>query len=213
MTKYIFFLVYVSLMQPALAQVVTKQIESNEIKYLSRVTKELDIPKKQLSAVDTNQLLKEDEDDSSGLPPRFGKDLDVNYDLKNSGLWTDDISGKIWTLIIESKNAYSLNFIFDRFRLAEGAQLLIYNADSTMMMGPFTSEMNNSRNSLATDIIQGSSVILELYEPNSAREPSDLHISKAIHGYKNVFKNDKNFGDAGSCHNNIRYAGCPVGED
>ena len=53
-------------------------------------------------SLDMNKIEKEDlEEETNGLPPRFGYRHEVNYNLENSGEWTDLPDGsKIWQLTI-----------------------------------------------------------------------------------------------------------------
>jgi len=64
-------------------------------------------------------------------PYRFGKDFDIDINLEN-GEWKEVPNGRIWSMSFYSKNAYSLNFIFNNFFLAEGAKLYIINESGTM---------------------------------------------------------------------------------
>lgn len=72
-------------------------------------------PVVRLPQIDIEALKKEDEvGNSNGLPPRFGKDIDVNYSLDNSGVWENAIGGRIWKLEIFSENAFSINLIIEK---------------------------------------------------------------------------------------------------
>lgn len=77
-------------------------------------------------------------------PFRFGYAIDVDMGLKNSGTWdTLSDNSKIWRLRIHSKGAYSINLIFDKFWLPQGAQFFVYNEDRSMILGAFTAEVSN----------------------------------------------------------------------
>ncbi|MEZ0610098.1 trypsin-like peptidase domain-containing protein [Fibrella sp. WM1] len=139
-----------------------------------------------------------------GFPVRFGIALSVDYGLA-AGKWVDVSGGRVWTLRINSPGAHSLNFLFDKFRLAKGTILTLYNADRTMQMGPITDAANNPANLFATDLLAGSSIIIELFEPTvlaGSKEVSALHISRLTHAYRNLFPTVNNYGDALSCEIN-----------
>jgi len=104
-----------------------------------------------------------------------------------------------------SQGAYSINFVFDKFYLADNSQLYIVNSDGTMLYGPVTSEHNTKNGYFLTDLIQGDDVTIYLFEPNSSRGKSQLTIKRAIHAYKNLYlnKSNGNMGGSGSCNNNI----------
>jgi len=198
------------------AQVLVRSIDAEQVDRFRKIQRSVNVPKKVLPQINIQKLLQEDQKDV-GVPPRFGKAITAGFSLENSGVWIEEAGGRMWTLQIESQGAYSLNFIFDQFRLAEGAELLIYNTEKNMIMGPITHEQNSENGRFATDVISGSSVIIELFEPASTKEKSNLHIQKVIHGYKDILKKEKpgevttqGFGDAENCHNNVD---CAVGND
>lgn len=85
-------------------------------------------PVVRLPKLDISTYIKEDEEEQKrglGYPPRFGKDIDVNYSLSNSGKWEDMGDGKLWKLEIASEGALSLNIILDKFFISEGSELYI----------------------------------------------------------------------------------------
>lgn len=165
--------------------------------------------------VDVEALLAEDSiQEQEGVPYRFGYSFDVDYNLENSGTWETLPDGsRLWRLEIVSSGAYSINLIYDNFRLPDGGQLFIYNEDRSMVLGAFTSQNNKPWSEFATGLVQGDACILEYYEPANVDFPGIISISNVVHGYKNLF-NYKNvdealgFGSSGSCNNNIN---CPEG--
>ncbi|SFF40609.1 T9SS type A sorting domain-containing protein [Thermoflexibacter ruber] len=142
----------------------------------------------------------------------FGKEIDVNLNLGNSGTWFNTPKGRVWKLVIHSPKALSINLAFDKFRLPEGANLLIYNRDSSTVMGPITSIVNNKNNTLGTDLISGDMSILELFEPTSQKGKTQLSIAKVVHGYKDALSEAKqsisngrteNYNTSASCQRDI----------
>ena len=69
----------------------------------------------ELPSFDINSFLEEDENDlrtNIRKPYRFANPIPVNFNMNNSGNWiTLDDGSSIWTLQINSPNAYSLNII------------------------------------------------------------------------------------------------------
>lgn len=158
-----------------------------------------------LSPAELNGLLDEDgKQVSLGFPFRFGKAFDVDLGL-TQGVWTEIEEGRVWQLQINAPKANHLNFQFDKFRLAKGAELIFYNADQSVQMGPITAETNNGYNTFATDIIRGETITIELFEPRGLPESSVLHLSKVIYGYKNIQPQyaGNSFGQAQPCSINI----------
>lgn len=194
------------------SQIPVRIVYDDEVPVVVRSTSTPPIVK--MPSIDVGVLKKEDkQEEGLGIPPRFGKDIDVNYTLSNSGKWEDVEGGKLWKLEIFSENALSINLIFDDFYLATSAKLIIYNKEKSMVMGPITSEVNNEYKSFATDIIKGQSIVLELFEPYHAEGTSSLNVTKVIHGYVNLFNTNfpgvtPGFDASAPCHNDIN---CPVG--
>jgi hypothetical protein len=166
-----------------------------------------------MSAVNVEALLAQDAiEEELGLPFRFGKPFDVNLGLDNAGTWETLPNGdRLWRLEIVCPNAYSINLIYDRFRLPEGAQFFIYNDDRSKTLGAFTHRNNKSHGKFATAPLPGQSVTLEYIEPADAAFPGELNVSSVVHGYRNVFgKNAQGFGGSGFCNINVN---CPDGAD
>ena len=169
-----------------------------------------------MPTVNTDSLLaaekKEREQNRNiGMPFRFGFAMDVNLGLDNSGTWETVSNGdKIWRLKIYSEGALSLNLIYDKFWLPEGATFFVYGEDKKTVLGAFTAETaNNKFNNFATDIISGNTVILEYFEPKGI-SGGIINIGKVIHGYKTIFGRSDGLGASGDCNIDIH---CPLGDD
>ncbi|HWR82216.1 MAG TPA: trypsin-like peptidase domain-containing protein [Candidatus Deferrimicrobium sp.] len=164
------------------------------------------IPAVTMPPVDVAALLAEDsiEQDKS-VPFRFGYPFDVHFDLNNSGAWEAlEDGGRLWRLRIECPGAYSINLVYDRFRLPEGARLYVYNADKSYVIGAFTSQNNKPHGEFSTGLVIGDVSIIEYYEPANVDSTGMVSIRRIIHAYKNLF----DFGHSGSCNNNVN---CPEG--
>ena len=165
------------------------------------------IPLIAMPSIDARTLLQEDEmarAENAQIPFRFGKDIDVDIDIKKDGIKKETRDGgNLWLLQIHCPEAFSINLIYDRFKLAEGSKFFIFNEDRTMILGAYTPEVsNNQYNEFATDLIQGNTIILEYYEPKFS-ENGVIHISKVIHGYVNTFDDSRGLGDSENCHNDV----------
>ncbi len=163
--------------------------------------------------VDVQALLAEDAaEESKALPFRFGAPFDVNYSLDNSGTWEDlPDGGRIWRITFSSPGAYSINLIFSKYRLPEGAQLFVYNSDRSYVIGAFTAKNNKPHGEMATQPVRGDEVTVEYYEPAAVVYEGELAISRVVHAYRDIFKTVKDaldFGGSGSCNNNVN---CPEG--
>ncbi|MEW5924525.1 MAG: serine protease, partial [Candidatus Zixiibacteriota bacterium] len=174
------------------------------------------IQKVMMPAVDVPALLAEDEiEEAEGMPFRFGKPIEVDYDLANSGTWEEFPDGSaLWRLEIASPGAYSLNLVYDRYWLPPGAKFFIYNSDRSTTIGAFTEQNNKEYGKFATAPVPGDICILEYYEPDDVRGKGDIAVSHVVHAYKNIFNYNTTkellaFGSSGACNNNVN---CPEGE-
>lgn len=187
---------------------VTYRINPDDLNTKTRYLTYQDVPLATVTmpAVDVEALLKEDKEapPSWDKPFRFGDEIEVNLNLNNSGNWTDlKDGGRVWTLKIISKGAYSINLQFDRFSLPEGAELYIYNGEKTMLQGPITQEEQSKNYTYGNDLLQGESVVLEYYEPQTSIGQGEISISKVIHGYIDTFETSVTT-QATACDNNIK---------
>lgn len=139
-------------------------------------------------------------------PYRFGVNYDVNYGPDNSGTLSQTAKGTIWRLGIYAPTANSINLLFSEYDLAEGAKVFLYTPDGEIVRGAFTHENNKDHGELATDIIDGDSLIIEFFIPNTASS-SNLRVGQITFGYRSLDP-FRGYGDSGSCNNNVN---CPVG--
>jgi len=125
---------------------------------------------------------------------KFGEPIKVNYDLSNSGDWEEIDGGMVWSLEIESQDAYSLNIIFDKYQLADGSSLYLYNEEGTMMYGPLTNKQNKESERLLSELISGDKIILELFTLAKNKNKNKLRIAEVIHAYVDMFSDNKSAG-------------------
>jgi hypothetical protein len=163
-------------------------------------------PTLSLSAIDAAPLLLEDEQEAlQGKPFRFGLNRAVDVDLIQAAAQTEQNGTRTYSYQITADGAFSINLIFDRFQLKPGSKLYLYNSDRTMLIGPITDAQNpRSGSEFWTDLVQGSTLLIDLQEPIAGSGTSELHLSAVVHAYKNLFPNtNKDFGNAGACHPNM----------
>jgi len=140
------------------------------------------------------------------IPFRFGKEIPVKINMTTHGLWTQVAGGKVWRVVVGSKNALSINLIFNKFRLVAGSRLFLINADGSKWIGALDNRNNLPENVLGTMPLPGEAMIVEYFVPENAIDLGELEIGTVVHGYKNVFS----FGESGSCQININ---CPQAAD
>jgi len=121
---------------------------------------------------DLNEVAREDEVNDKNLtkPWRFGYDFEVDLGLNNAGTWSELSNGdRIWRINIVSQGAKTLNFIFNSYKLPEGATIYLYNETKSFKLGAYTSKMNNDNESLGTWLADGDNIYIEYYEPVNVR--------------------------------------------
>jgi hypothetical protein len=153
--------------------------------------------------------------DETGMKPwQFGYEHNVNLNLSNSGTWTMLPNGdRIWQIEFESKDALTMNLVFDDYNLPIGATLYLYNPKTKEVQGAYTSNNNSPDRMLGTTLVQGDNIVVEYYEPKAVQGNGALNISMVVHGYRSLGsypreKAIKGLNDGGDC--NIDVA-CPLG--
>jgi lysyl endopeptidase len=210
MKKYILSVLFVFVIFNLSSQIVTKRTNVKNIDESFKLSNKASIDILTMPAFDVDKLIVEDEINKGlDLPYRFGYAFKVDYNMQNVGTWTTVESGRVWSLKIVSKGAYSINLAYSKFYLPENSQLYIYNEEKTVLQGPFTSENNTKDGTFSSDLVEGSSIILEYFEPYDVKEKPEISISKIVHAYLNLFPNSaKSYGSSGSCNIDIN---CPEG--
>jgi hypothetical protein len=146
-------------------------------------------------------------------PWRFGYEHNVNFGLNNGGSWIQLPNGdRIWRIIFRSPGALSMNVLFDKFVLPEGASVYIYDEEHKSYEGAYTIANNNSDQILGTSLINGENLVVEYYEPAAVSGQGQLNIGTVIHGYKSLSLYAqgllKGLNDSGNCNNDVK---CPLG--
>jgi len=148
----------------------------------------------QNSRIDQNQL----------KPFTFAHSFDVALNLNNSGVWYNTSKVNVWQLHIRSTGAYSLNLIFDRFRLPENARLFIINENSGEIKGAYTSENNSESNVFAVEPISGEELLLQYEEPVNVPYRGEIEIAKVAHDFVGITAKDhRPLGLSGTCNINV----------
>lgn len=143
---------------------------------------ELDMPKIEMEDM---------QNERKGIPYRFGYKHKVHYDLNNSGIWYEFPNGdRLWQLNVVCPNALSINFCYDKFWIPEGGKLFVYSKDRKQCIGAFTSKNNKGDidhlRGFATELIYGSEVVLEYFQPKDVSTDAIMSLDYIVHGYRNV---------------------------
>jgi S1-C subfamily serine protease len=152
-------------------------------------------------------------DELKNQPYRFGHEHQVSLNFKD-GTWNELKNGdRVWLLNIKSQGAKTLNFLFDEYRLPDGAKLYFYNEDKTDLLGAYTSSQNRDDMQFGSWLIDGDNIWIEYFEPANAKFKGQLHISKVVHGYRSVMdipQLSKALNSSGPCNQDVD---CPIGRN
>ncbi len=150
---------------------------------------------------------------------RFGIEHSVNLNIDNHGSWSVENGKNVWRLGVNAPEAKGISFVFNEYDLPKGASLFIYDLERTHFIGSFN-QINKQKNGmLATSLVYGEKVVIELQVSASADlSEVKLSINQIVHAYRGLnskFEELKAlargpFGNSGGCNININ---CPEGDD
>lgn len=146
-------------------------------------------------------------------PWRFGYNHHVNLGLSNAGNWINLPNGdRVWRIGIKSKDALSMNLIFDDFFMPQGAYVHVFNPDFSSINGAYASHNNNIENTLGTELVEGDKIIVEYFEPAAVQGQGRLNIGTVTHGYRklSIYTQQliKALNSSGDCNIDVL---CPLG--
>lgn len=159
-----------------------------------------------LPSFDLKKLQKEDKtnDKDKSKPWRFGHDLYVDHSFNDIGEWTTLENGdRIWRMTYKSEGAHTLNFMFDVFKLPEGAKLYVYSNDKTDLLRPFTHHNNNPEEVLGTWLVEGNQAWIEYYQPAHVSGTAKITVGSVVHGYRTAESYQKGLNDSGACNQDV----------
>lgn len=175
-----------------------------------------------LPALDMASIEAEDalNDPYKELGFRFGIEHSVSLSTTNSGTWSLEDNLQVWRLGIHAPEAKGITMVFNEFSLPKSAQLFIYDAKKTHFIGSFDYRNKQANGMLATTIVYGEQVIVELQIPASVnREEVELSINQIVHAYRGfnahlqAVKEELArgpFGNSDPCNIGVN---CPEGDD
>ena len=173
------------------------------------------IPEVALSGLDRNALIV---NETSAVPGgiKYGTQRMVAIDVAAQGeRITLGDQRTVCRFIVRSPGAVMLSVQFSVFDLGPNSWVYLYNEDRSFFIGGFTQENELATGDLATAVVPGDAVVIELIEPEPPVVPSVLHVASITHGYRDIF----HFGEQGflrdydpgyqsaPCHNNVI---CPI---
>jgi len=170
-------------------------------------------PTRSLIGLDRSVFVLEDLDQPKlPQPLRFGEPVGVRFSPADSGTWEALPNGaRLWRLRIRSEGAKSLNLIFGRYRLPDGAELFLYDDRRETVLGSFNALNNKSNGQFATEPIFADAITLEYVEPAWVDFPGELRIDQVIHGFRDirVYFQKSGSGSGPGCEVDVN---CPEGQ-
>ncbi len=144
------------------------------------------VPHLHFGALDKALLAAEDaESEELGGPMRFAISHPVAVSPDRDGVWESAKEGTLrWRWRVSAAEAVSLNFGFSRYRMPPGGRLMIYAADGSSALAPFTAQDNQSHGELWTPILRATDAVLELTLPEAERGQLELELTSVNHGYR-----------------------------
>lgn len=118
---------------------------------------------------------------------KFAHSFPVTLSPQNSGTHYEIDEYSVWQLVIKSEGAFSLNIIFSKFAIPDGARLFVFDREKNIILGAFTSQNNKSYKKLAIYPLPGDELIVQYEEPIDAVIHGELEIGEINHDYKGVF--------------------------
>ncbi len=187
-----------------------------------------DIPTELMPAIDFAVLEAGDAitDLVKTAPWRFGQEFEVAINCESHGVWTEEPGFDVWRVGVRCEGAIALSLWFSAYELPKGAQLFIRSvgesSGSHRYLGAFTHANNKEWGALATGLIAGDGVIVELQLPAhlDLRSRCQLEIGQVVHAYRDILNKAQElseaeqaargpFGNSGNCNININ---CPEGQ-
>lgn len=162
----------------------------------------------QASSLDIDALITEDT--LQPEPMRYMVYSDAHIDIKAEGTSTEltDKNGTLWQYQIESHNALSLQLVFSKFYLPQGATLYLYNSDFSEVYGAYTYLNNRTDSTFRIADFVGNSLTIEYFEPNDAEFSGILVLNQIGQAYRSLLSTKSSIDDDG-------YVGvnCPEGKN
>ncbi|MBS2097286.1 putative Ig domain-containing protein [Carboxylicivirga linearis] len=104
----------------------------------------------------------------SNNPPCIARAIPVSFDMENSGEWTQlGNGGEMWQLRLKAEGALAILLSYDDFYIPESAELYIYNADRTHVLGAYTNATHPKSGAFSTEMVVGDDIIIEYVSTNN----------------------------------------------
>ncbi|MEM6964737.1 MAG: dockerin type I domain-containing protein [Bacteroidota bacterium] len=162
----------------------------------------------QVPALNMNRIKAEDKQSPSN---RFAAPVAVDFNTKDHGTWYDlEDGGRVWKLKLKADGALGLFIFYKNFYLPNGARLYVYDENKQKVLGAYSNLNNSPSGKFMTGMIEGTTAIIEYYEPWYAKRQGRLEINQIMQAYDREkmesdyeFQVHTGFGQSLPCHENI----------
>ena len=145
---------------------------------------------------------------------KYADEYYIGIDVLNQATKVIDIYETTFYLGIESKGAKALAFVFDEFSLTDNSKMFIYNEDQSMYIGSFNSKNNNPSGELATAVVKGDRIIIELTVPNNEISDLSLKMNSILHDFFDLMNfHDDEENNRVDCNDNVACSSANDWED
>lgn len=217
MKKYILYISFLCILtQTSNAQVTIRKVKEPTIQekgYFNQSFKAKEITVSELSL--KSAIAREASTSVRGLI-RSSHLLDTAISLTTFAKWEEIEKNSVTRIKISASRVPSLQLYFRRLTLPERAEMYIYDAGKTTILGPITNKENGNKNQLwGTNIFEGNSVIVEIKVPTELKSKLSINVAKILFGISteernkrkyNVLKDSlttEHFDESGPCNVNI----------
>lgn len=141
--------------------------------------------------------------DRLGMPPRFAIPQQVAISTADKGTWEDLGNGQmLWRLrILGQEGTNSLNLGFTRFKMSPRSRLMVYSADGSQILRPFTADDNEKHGELWTPVVLTNDLVVELTVPKAERRAVQLQLGWINQGYRGFGTlTPDSYNKSGSCN-------------
>jgi hypothetical protein len=186
---------------PYYAQIIEVKSPGNE-----HLDKKGSIPVFAFPELDHKAIMLEDEleGQDKSLPFRIAIPFSTSIDVLKEGFFFLDEKGyKNYIIELDVKGAKAVGLIFQKFHIPDGAELYVFNRSLTSVNGAITSVNNNPKNRMQVSPVKGDDIFVLYKEAPFLSSHAELLIETVTHVYRDLYKDDKNFGDSGSCNVNV----------
>lgn len=148
-------------------------------------------------------LWRSNQDKSKFKSLEFAHKFDVHLRPDNSGVSFTFDNMQVWRVGIRSRGAYSLNILFSKFNIPEGAKMFVYNTDQSEVLGSYTHKNNSDLNLLPVQPIGGDELIVEYQVPIDKANEGEIEIGDVNHDFIGIFRATEPRDPTQSCHPNL----------